>query len=83
MKSIFKKKQTRERVLVWMFLAPSLVIFLLYRIIPLIWNGVLSFQFWSPYDPAEFAGLYHYEEMFFYDEAFRQSFKIAPPEQKS
>ena len=60
-------------MLIWFFLAPSLAIFALYRIIPLIWNGVLSFQFWSPYKPSEFAGLYHYEEMLVYDDAFRQS----------
>jgi ABC-type sugar transport system permease subunit len=68
-----KKKRTRERLLIWFFLAPSLAIFTLYRIIPLMWNGVLSFQFWSPYKTSEFAGLYHYEEMLFYDDAFRQS----------
>ncbi|WP_306261189.1 carbohydrate ABC transporter permease [Pararhizobium sp. IMCC21322] len=66
------RKRTRELTLVWVFLAPSLFIFALYRIIPLIWNGVLSFQHWSPYKPAEFAGLYHYEEMLIYDEAFRE-----------
>ena len=68
-----KKKRTRELLLIWCFLAPSLAIFALYRIIPLIWNGILSFQFWSPYKPAEFAGLYHYEEMLFYDDVFWQS----------
>lgn len=68
-----RKKRTRERLLIWFFLAPSLAIFTLYRIIPLIWNGVLSFQFWSPYKPSEFAALYHYEEMLFYDDVFWQS----------
>jgi len=34
---------------------------------------VLSFQFWSPTKPAEFAGLYHYEEMFIYDDVFWQA----------
>jgi ABC-type sugar transport system permease subunit len=65
-----KKKQKRELALIWCFLAPSLLVFLLYRIIPLLWNGVLSFQFWSPYKPAEFAGLTHYQEMLFYDDVF-------------
>ncbi len=73
MSSLIKKKRTRELVLVWFFLAPSLVIFALYRIIPLIWNGVLSFQFWDPFRPTEFAGLYHYEEMLIYDDVFWQS----------
>ena len=56
--------------LVWLFLLPSLAIFALYRIIPMIWNVVLSLEFWSPYKPATFAGLYHYQEMLFYDDAF-------------
>jgi len=57
-------------VLVWCFLAPSLAIFLIYRIIPLVWNGVLSFQKWSPYRPPQWAGLMHYEEMLLYDDVF-------------
>ena len=68
-----RKKRTRELLLIWFFLAPSLIIFALYRIIPLIWNGVLSFQFWDPFKPSEFAGLYHYEEMLIYDDVFWQS----------
>lgn len=68
------RKHTRELALIWIFLAPSLAIFVIYRIIPLIWNGILSFQFWSPYKPATFAGLYHYEEMLLYDEAFWETF---------
>lgn len=66
------KKKPRELLLIWFFLTPSLAIFMLYRIIPLLWNGALSFQFWSPYKPAAFAGLYHYQEMLFYDDAFWQ-----------
>jgi ABC-type sugar transport system permease subunit len=69
---VLARKRSRELALIWLFLAPSLVIFVIYRVIPLIWNGVLSFQFWSPYKPAEFAGLYHYEAMLFYDDAFWQ-----------
>jgi ABC-type sugar transport system permease subunit len=67
---LFSRSRSRDLALIWLFLAPSLIIFALYRIIPLGWNAVLSVQFWSPYKPAEFAGLYHYEEMLFYDEAF-------------
>jgi multiple sugar transport system permease protein len=69
---LIKKKKTRELLLIWLFITPSLAIFLLYRIIPLFWNGLLSFQFWSPYKPAEFAKFYHYEEMLLYDDAFWQ-----------
>ena len=66
----FKRNRTRQLFLIWFFLTPSLVIFTLYRIIPLFWNGVLSFQFWSPYQESQFAGFAHYEEMFFYDDVF-------------
>ncbi|MEZ5863789.1 MAG: sugar ABC transporter permease [Geminicoccaceae bacterium] len=67
---MFARKSHRDYLLVWLMLLPALAIFMLFRIIPLLWNGVLSFQFWSPTKPAEFAGLYHYEEMFLYDDVF-------------
>lgn len=69
-KPLFKTKRRRELAFVWLLLLPALLIFLLYRLIPLAWNGVLSFQYWSPTKPAEFAGLYHYEEMLVYDDVF-------------
>ena len=68
-------RRAREYWLIWLFLMPSLVIFALYRIIPLIWNVILSFEFWSPYAPAKWAGLYHYQEMLFYDDVFWQTLK--------
>ncbi len=71
---VFARKRVRQTILVWCFLAPSLLIFLLYRILPLGWNVVLSFQNWSPMRPATWAGLEHYEEMFIYDEVFWTAF---------
>jgi multiple sugar transport system permease protein len=59
--------------LVWLFLAPSLLVFVLYRIIPLGWNAVLSVERWSPFRPATWAGLDHYEEMLFHDDVFWRS----------
>ena len=70
MGSVFAKKRHRELAFVWALLVPALAIYLFYRIIPLLWNVVLSFSFWSPGRPMEFAGLYQYEEMAFYDDAF-------------
>ena len=58
---------------VWCLLAPSLAIFLLYRILPLIWNGVLSFEDWSPLHPAHWIGLENYDEMLFDDAVFWQA----------
>jgi ABC-type sugar transport system permease subunit len=57
------RKNTRQAVLIWCFLAPSLLIFLLYRILPLAWNVILSFQAWSPLRPPVWIGLDNYDEM--------------------
>jgi multiple sugar transport system permease protein len=69
----FARKSTRKAILIWSFLAPSLLIFLLYRILPLLWNVVLSFEAWSPLKPAVFIGFDNYQEMFFEDEVFWQA----------
>jgi len=66
------RERTRRTLLVWCFLVPSLAIFLIYRIIPLAWNVVLSFEYWSPLRPAEFAGLDHYQDLLD-DEVFWQA----------
>jgi len=61
--SFMARKNTRQAVLIWCFLAPSLLIFLLYRILPLAWNVILSFQAWSPLRPPVWIGLDNYDEM--------------------
>ncbi len=66
------RKRIRQAVLVWCFLAPSLAIFLLYRIIPLLWNAALSFSNWSPLKTMRWAGLDQYEDML-HDDVFWQS----------
>jgi len=66
-------RRARGTLLIWAFLAPSLTIFLLYRILPLLWNAALSMQTWSPFRPSAFAGLIHYEELLFHDEVFWKS----------
>lgn len=65
-------KRTPHVLLVWCFLAPSLAVFLLYRIIPLLWNVVLSFADWSPLRRVQWAGLDQYEEML-HDDVFWQA----------
>ena len=66
-------RRARGTLLIWAFLAPSLAIFVLYRILPLLWNVGLSLHTWSPFRPRAYAGLVHYEEMLFYDEIFWKS----------
>ncbi len=65
-----QRKQTRDLALVGCFLLPSLAIFFLYRILPLGWNAMLSFQSWSPLKPAQWIGLDNYEEMLLDDDVF-------------
>ncbi len=48
-----RRRTTRQAALVACFLSPSLLIFVLYRIVPLAWNLVLSFEAWSPLHPAD------------------------------
>lgn len=64
------RRGTRRVALVVCFLLPSLATFALYRVVPLFWNVVLSFQAWSPMKPARFVGWDNYEDLLFYDDVF-------------
>ena len=64
------QQRNRQLALIVCFLLPSLVIFFLYRVLPLGWNVVLSFQSWSPLRPAQWIGFEHYVEMWEYDDVF-------------
>ncbi len=66
-------RSRRRAIVVACFLAPSLLIFIVYRILPLVWNVVLSFQYWSPLHPATWAGLDNYDEMLHDDDVFWQA----------
>jgi multiple sugar transport system permease protein len=63
-------RRRRQALVVTCFLAPSLLIFVVYRILPLIWNVVLSFEYWSPLKPATWAGFDNYSEMLQDDDVF-------------
>src|SRR5271163_3301056 len=65
-------RRARRAGLIVCFLAPSLAIFLLYRVLPLGWNLWLSFEHWSPLHPARWAGIAHYTDMLD-DDVFWQS----------
>jgi multiple sugar transport system permease protein len=56
-------KRRRELLLIWVFLAPSLAVFVLYRIAPLLWNAVLSVQEFSLFGGTRWIGLAHYRDM--------------------
>jgi multiple sugar transport system permease protein len=61
--SWLQTRSARQAALVACFLTPSLLIFLLYRVLPLMWNVVLSFQACSPLHPAVWVGWDNYDEM--------------------
>jgi ABC-type sugar transport system permease subunit len=63
----------RQAALVACLLSPSLLIFVLYRIVPLAWNVVLSFQAWSPLHPPTWVGWDNYDEMLNDDDVFWQA----------
>jgi ABC-type sugar transport system permease subunit len=67
------RAELRGSALIWCLLAPSLAIFLLYRVLPLAWNLWLSFEDWSPLRAAQWIGLDNYDEMLFDDEVFWQA----------
>jgi ABC-type sugar transport system permease subunit len=71
----WQQRRNRQLVLIACFLLPSLVVFVLYRVIPLGWNVILSFQSWSPLKPAVWVGLENYAEMWTYDDVFWVSIK--------
>ncbi len=56
-------KRRRELTLIWVFLLPSLVVFILYRILPLLWNLLLSFQQFSLFGESKWIGIEHYRDM--------------------
>ena len=63
-------RRNRQLALIFCFLLPSMIVFFLYRILPLGWNVILSFQAWSPLKPAVWIGLENYAEMWTYDDVF-------------
>ncbi len=64
----------QKRIAPWLFLAPGLVMFLLYVIIPILRSMYLSLFDWDGLSPATWVGLGNYFELL-EDEAFYTSLK--------
>lgn len=60
--------------MIYLFLVPSLTIFVTYRISPILWNLILSFQKWKFSGPSGWVGLKNYSNMMG-DPVFWESFK--------
>lgn len=54
----------KSRVLHFSFLMPALVLMMLSVYIPFGWNGVLSFQEWNGFMPAQWNGIQNYVQFF-------------------
>lgn len=74
MRHVIGQKRRSILLMIYLFLFPSVAIFILYRITPIIWNFVLSFQEWQFIGPNKWVGLRNYAEMI-RDPVFWQSFK--------
>jgi len=74
LRHVIGQKRRSILLMIYLFLFPSVAIFILYRITPIIWNFVLSFQEWQFIGPNKWVGLRNYAEMI-RDPVFWQSFK--------
>lgn len=73
--TILSRQRRRSRALmIIILLAPSLIVFFLYRAVPIVWNLVLSFEKWNFVETPKFVGLVNYGKVFA-DPIFWESFK--------
>lgn len=69
-----QRKQPREILFLYLLILPSFAILITYRVIPLLWNLILSFQTWNFMKPNTFVGLKNYIDLFT-DDVFWISFR--------
>ena len=56
-------RSSRRSIIAWLGLVPALLILLLYRLVPLLWNVYLSFQEMKYTGETTFVGLANYQEL--------------------
>ena len=57
-------KKNRFKITPWLFLAPGLLMFLLYVIIPIFQSFAISLYEWDGLSEAKYIGLGNYRELF-------------------
>ena len=67
-------QRNRLSIMPWVFLAPGLIMFLIYVILPIFQSIAISFYKWDGLSPAEFVGISNYIRLFD-DEYFYISLK--------
>ena len=63
MKSVSLSKKIWNARIVYMFIAPYFILFILFQLIPLVWSFVLSFHKWSGLGEMEFVGIANYQRL--------------------
>lgn len=58
----------------YLFMAPYLVIFLLFQILPVVISIILGFTYFNVFEPPKFVGLDNYLKMFLNDDLFMTAF---------
>ncbi|MBM7570680.1 carbohydrate ABC transporter permease [Aquibacillus albus] len=67
-----KKKRKIKKEYIWgyLFIAPPILGFILFALIPMLFSVYISFTQFDLYNPAQFTGLENYHRLFFEDELF-------------
>jgi multiple sugar transport system permease protein len=58
------KKQTRETIIAYSFIAPNFIGFAIFTLVPLVFALILSFLSWDGANPIQFAGLSNFIRLF-------------------
>ncbi len=70
-------KQGHKKLVPWLFVAPHLVIFTIFFLIPVIFGIYISFTDWDLFGSPTFIGLDNYKELFFQkDSTFYEQLRI-------
>lgn len=72
----WSRMKRREEIEAFLFLAPWIVGFLLFELIPIIASGVLAFTDYNLLKAPTFVGLRNFQRMFLQDKLFWQSLKV-------
>ena len=67
-------KRNQKTIAPWLFLAPSMIMFMLYVIIPIFQSVWISFHEWDGLGPKTYAGMQNYADLFD-DKSFWTSLK--------
>ena len=69
------KAGLRRDLIGYCFVLPALAIFVLFKVWPMLWGGILSFYSWDGFSEMSFVGLENYRVMLTQDEIFPKVIK--------